>query len=212
MCWINCTVETGYPISHVTVAAFDPDTNQEMKYNERGELRVQSPCSMKEYSKNPDATNTYFWKDDNGCVWGCTSDMGYVDEDGFVYVLGRVSDSFISSSGKSFYCFDVEAVIMENPNIAQCEVVGLKTKKGFEIPVAHLILEDECPLSKLELIRQVHDRCVKNLSPDAVPQGYKIWHTFPVKNNGKQDMELIKNDCNGFVTLRKEELKDILFD
>lgn len=54
MCELGSTVSTdslicvkpgasGYPISHVTVAAFDPDTNQEMKYNERGELRVQSP-------------------------------------------------------------------------------------------------------------------------------------------------------------------------
>lgn len=202
---------TGYPISHVTVTAFDPDTNQEMKYNERGEIRVQSPCSMKEYFKNPDATNRYFWKDDDGCVWGCTGDMGYIDEDGFVYILGRISDFFVTSSGKNFYCFDVEAAIMENPNIAQCEVVGLKTKKGYEIPVAHLIIEGECTLCKLELIRQVHDNCVNSLPPDAVPQGYKICHTFPVKNNGKRDVELIKADRDGFVTIRKGQLEDICF-
>lgn len=203
---------TGYPILDVTVAAFDPDTNREMQYNKRGELRVQSPCRMKEYFKNPDATNTYFWKDDNGSIWGCTGDIGYVDEDGFVYVLGRVGDNFIPSSGRSIYCFDVETVILENSNIAQCEVVGLKTGSGFDIPVAHLILKEECTLSKSELIRQVHDSCVKKLSSDAVPSGYKICNTFPVKVTGKRNMELIKADRDGFVTIRQGQLVETAFD
>lgn len=203
---------TGYPISGVTVAAFDPDTNQEMKYNQRGEIRVQSPCSMKEYFQNPEATAAYFWKDDKGALWGCTNDIGYVDEDGFVHVLGRINDSFITAGGRSFYCFDVESVILDNPNIAQCEVVGLETKEGFDVPAAQLILDEECTLDEYELIQQIHDSCVKNLSPEAVPRGYKICNTFPVKNNGKRDMELLKTDRSGFVTIRGGQLEEVIFD
>lgn len=202
---------TGYPISHVTVAAFDLETNREMKYNKCGEIRVQSPCSMKEYFKNPDATNAYFWKDDDGRVWGCTGDMGYIDEDGFVYVLGRVNDSFISSNGNKIYCFDIENIIMKNSNVAQCEVVGLIISEGFEIPVAHIILNDECTLNDFEILSQIHDSCINSLSPDAIPQGYKICHTFPVKNNGKRDMELIKADRKGFMAIKEGKLENIDF-
>lgn len=203
---------TGYPISGVTVAAFDPDTNQEMKYNQRGEIRVQSSCSMKEYFKNPEATDAYFWKDNKGVVWGCTGDMGYVDEDGFVHVLGRVSDFFISPNRERFYCFDVESVILDNPNIAQCEVVGLRMEEKYDIPVAHLVLEDDCMIDEYELIRQILDSCLANLSPDAVPRGYKICKEFPIKNNGKRDMELLRADRIGFVTIRQEQLTEVWFD
>ena len=52
----------GYPILGVTVAAFNPDTNEECKYNERGEIRVLTTSRMKEYYKRPDATAEFFWK------------------------------------------------------------------------------------------------------------------------------------------------------
>lgn len=67
---------TGFPIKGVIVAAFDMDTNQELQYNQRGELRVMSPARMKCYYKNEIATNEYFYEDKDGQIWGCTGDMG----------------------------------------------------------------------------------------------------------------------------------------
>lgn len=93
----------------VTVAAFNMVTNQELKYGERGEIRVDSPAHMKEYFKNPVATNEYFYKDENGTLWGCTGDIGYVDEEGFVYILGRANDTYKAEDGAVVYCFDVES-------------------------------------------------------------------------------------------------------
>ncbi len=189
---------TGIPIKGVTVAAFDMSTNKELKYGTRGEIRVDSPAHMKEYFKNPEATKKYFYKDENGTLWGRTGDIGYVDEEGFVYILGRATDTFKSKNGEEVYCFDVESQIHKNENVAQCEVVGVAVG-DYEVPVAHIIMEKSCELSKEQLIRDIHNICKINLPEYSVPQGYKVVEAFPIKSSGKRDMEQIRLDRNGFM-------------
>lgn len=208
MCELGSTISTddlkyqkpgaaGFPISGVTVAAIDIETNEEQPYGKPGELRVLSPAHMKGYFNNPEATEAFFWQDGKGQPWGRTGDIGYVDEDGFVHVLGRASDYFIPKSGKKHYCFDIENIILKNPAVAQCEVVGI-LKDGVEVPVAHLILEDGITADKKELLTEIHADCVAVLDEDCVPSGYRICTEFPVKNNGKRDVEKIKEITTGF--------------
>ncbi|MBE5938791.1 MAG: acyl--CoA ligase [Lachnospiraceae bacterium] len=197
---------SGFPIKSVTVGIFDQETNNEKKYYERGEIRVLSPCRMKEYYKNQVATESYFYTDENGDVWGCTGDVGYMDEDGFLFVHGRANDTFVTKKGKSAYCFDVENVILENENVAQCEVVGL-TMGDYDIPVAHLILEKGCVLSKSAVVVAVHQKCQEVLEKEEVPCGYKICTEFPVKSSGKRDMELIRQDREDFLVPTEEGIK-----
>lgn len=207
---VRKTGSTGVPILNVTVAAFDTETNKEKKYNERGEIRVLSPSRMKEYFKNPDATNKFFYKDESGNMWGRTGDIGYIDKDGFVFILGRTTDYYISEKGKRIYCFDIENIILENENIAQCEIVGLP-KDHFQVPVAHIVLEENCNLSEKELLEAIHNNCTKKLTDDCVPCGYKICKAFPVKDNGKRDMELIKSDKENFLIIENFTLKKVSF-
>lgn len=208
MCELGSTISTddrehqkqdaaGFPITGVVVAAFDTETNQELPYNKHGELRVISPAHMKEYFKNPAATAEFFWADMEGRIWGRTGDIGYVDEDGFVHVLGRASDQFTAASGRKHYCFDIENVILQEPNVAQCEVVGLSQSSG-EIPVAHLILEEDTKVDTMELLKKIHELCAHTLDEECVPYGYRICGEFPVKNTGKRDMGKLKTIREGF--------------
>lgn len=209
MCELGSTISTddlkhqkpgaaGFPISEVTVAAFDIETNEEQSYGKPGELRVLSPAHMKGYFNNPRATDEFFWRDEEGRAWGRTGDMGYVDEDGFIHVLGRMSDYFIPKSGIRRYCFDIENVILEDPAVAQCEVVGI-LEDGAEVPVAHLVLEDGAVTDVRGFLKRIHTLCVDRLNTECVPQRYRIWEAFPVKNNGKRDMEKIKEITDGFM-------------
>lgn len=196
--FVRKTGSTGYPIKGVVVSAFDIETNEEKQYGQRGEIRVQSPARMKGYFKNPDATEKYFYTDKQGNKWGCTGDLGYVDEEGFIYILGRASDKFTVQSGKEIYCFDIENVILENENIASCEVVGL-SKDDYFVPVAHFVLEDTCQLASEEVILQIHENCKQKLDADCVPCGYKCRDVFPVKSSGKRDMGALKEERDGFI-------------
>lgn len=201
---------TGFPITGVTVSAFDIETNEEKRYGERGEIRVLSPARMKEYFKNPEATEKFFYKDDGGNLWGCTGDIGYIDHEGFVYVLGRSTDYFISASGNKIYCFDIENLVMKNKNIAHCEVVGIKNK-GVYVPVVHIVLEERCGLSVYEVLDDIHQNCCSELNEDCIPAGYKICKSFPVKASGKRDMQAIQEDRQGFVLPEKDSLISVEF-
>ncbi|MBR3833724.1 MAG: acyl--CoA ligase [Lachnospiraceae bacterium] len=201
---------TGIPIKGVTIAAFDMITNKELKYDERGEIRVDSPAHMKEYFKNPEATNEYFYKDENGTLWGRTGDIGYVDEEGFVYILGRATDTFKPETGDEEYCFDVESQIYKNEYVAQCEVVGISVG-DYDVPVAHIIMEKSCELTEEQLIKDIHNICKANLPEHSVPHGYKIIEAFPIKSSGKRDMELIKQDRAGFIISVGNDIEKVDF-
>lgn len=157
---------TGIPMSNVIAATFDMVDNRELMYGERGEIRVISPSRMKEYYLNEQATDEFFYHDNKGNVWGCTGDVGYIDEDGDIFILGRASDYFVSEQGNKIYCFDVENVILENPNIAYCEVVGVPFANERMTCVAHLILEDDCTVSIEKLIEELDILCRGKLNVD----------------------------------------------
>lgn len=213
MCELGSTITTttrnhnkpnsaGYPIKDVIVTAFDTDTNKELPYNERGEIRVNSPARMKEYFKNPVATNKFFFEDDNGQIWGCTGDIGYVDADGFVFIEGRASDSFFSENGKLIYLFDIEKVALQDVNVSQCKAIN-KEIHNRNIPVLHLALKSHMNIDTADFIRNIANKMEEELPKEAIPVYYKIWTALPVHSNGKRDVEKLREaetglyDANG---------------
>lgn len=68
----------------------------------REEICVSSPAHMKRIFQNTESTDNFFFEDADGNRWGKTGDVGYIDEDGDVYILGRAADIFISIKGIRF--------------------------------------------------------------------------------------------------------------
>ena len=208
MCELGSTITTsspvhsklgsvGYPIKNVNVSAFS-EKYEMVKYYERGEICVSSPAHMKEYFKNTESTDNFFFEYADGNRWGKTGDVGYIDEDGDVYILGRAADIFISIKGNKIYNFDIEAVIRENRNIKDCEVVGFDKGK-YEVPVAYLVIDNNYTGSKEELLIKLHEINKDKMDAEHVPAGYKFVKNFPVKNNGKRDMDAIKKDVDDII-------------
>ncbi len=182
---------SGYPIKGVTVSAFDIFTNKPCRYYERGEIRVLTPARMKGYYNRPDATNEFFWKDSEKKEWGCTGDIGYIDEDGFVFVEGRASDSFTSLSGDTVYNFDIENVILKSKSVFGCEVVGRKNVHGYEEAFCFVVLNQGC--NKDASLKEIRQICEKELDSEHIPVEYVVLDSFPVKVSGKRDMERLYN-------------------
>ena len=190
----------GYPILNAIVAAFDLGTNKELKYGEHGELRVISPARMKGYYKNEVATDAFFYTDEQGRTWGCTGDIGYVDEDGEVFVLGRATDSATLDSGKKVYLFDIEDVILQEESLSGCKVVATK-ENGKTVLAAHMTVRSEVSYDEQSLAQKIHENCKKNLPADEVPTKYKFRDAFPVHPNGKRDNDALRQEKDGVVVI-----------
>ena len=188
----------GYPMLGVTVSAFDLTTNKELPYGQHGEIRVLSPARMKGYYKNPEATAKFFKEDEQGNVWGCTGDIGYVDEDGEVFILGRATDHFRRENGEIVFLFDIEAEILKNEAISQCKVVDIEDK-GKKL-VAHLVFREGVK-DEEDVVASIWSELRKALPSYMVPEYYKIRSSMPVHTNGKRDVGALKIDKEGLKTI-----------
>ncbi len=188
----NTIGSAGIPTPHVIVSAFDLETNKELKYGVRGEIRVCSPCKMLGYYKNEQATNDFFYKDEQGNIWACTGDMGYVAEDGNVYVDGRISSSYTNSNNEPIYLFDIERAILDIEQIRQCKVV-VSEFYGKKIHVAHIVLTDGA--DREQTLKLVKEHCSSKLSANHMPSLFKLYNdTLPVAPSGKLNtVEMEKN-------------------
>lgn len=177
----------GIPLPAVVVAAFDADNMKECTYGEYGEIMIQTPCCMKEYYHNAELTHNFFWKDGDGNTWCRTGDVGYINENGEVYVLGRVADSMRTKSGKRLYFFEVETVVQEEATVAQCKVVYLEENDEWLVNlVLHIALEED------ELHLRLDELCKDVLGENQTIR-YKVWDAFPLTPNGKCDVRAMKS-------------------
>ncbi len=106
---------------------------------EAGEVAGRSRWMMDGYWRKPEATAEATWIDDEGRPWLRTGDIGRLDDEGFLYVFDRKKD-MILSGGQNVYPADIEEVLVDHPQIAECAVIGAPDPKWGETPVAIAVL------------------------------------------------------------------------
>ncbi|MBR2877353.1 MAG: AMP-binding protein, partial [Clostridia bacterium] len=175
------------------------ETNKELRYGERGEIRVCSPCKMLGYYKNEQATNDFFYTDKDGNVWACTGDMGYVKEDGSVYVDGRISSSYKNQNDETIYLFDIERAVLDIEKVRQCKAV-VSEINGMKTHVAHIALVDGVNTS--EVLKEVKIHCEKKLLANHLPTLVKVYNSaLPVSASGKLDVAKMENDTSDLIEI-----------
>jgi len=113
----------GLPVSYTEIKILEPNAEG------IGEIAVTSPSVMIGYFENQEATDEVIVKMEDGKRWLLTGDLGKVDNDGFLYILGRKKNLIVTSAGKNVYPEEVE-VLFSSRLIAEVLVVGRKGKDG----------------------------------------------------------------------------------
>ena len=108
----------GQPMIGTDIRIVDEEGN-DLPLGKVGEVWIQSPMNVRGYWNKPEATEKAFT---NG--WFHTGDAGYVDDDGFLYVVDRIKDMVIRG-GENVYCAEVEAAVFEHESVADCAVFGV---------------------------------------------------------------------------------------
>lgn len=98
----------------------DPVTGTDCGPRQVGELLCRLPGRQREYYKDPEATRST-WTEDG---WLRSGDLAYTDEDGFIYISGRIKDVIIRG-GNNVHATDVEAVLLEHPGVREAAVAGI---------------------------------------------------------------------------------------
>ena len=159
---------------------------------------------MLEYYKNPDATKDFFYEDHNGIKWSRTGDIGYINTDGSLVVLGRKEDRSIINEVQ-IYNFDIERAFLESEKIKLCEVQTHPSDD--EKLIAHIVWENSVA-AYLRLHPELLDKYLKELKvlvnkklnvPEAVPNCFRIWDTFPSASSGKRDIAFIKSQTDNLI-------------
>ncbi len=185
------TNETGYPIPGVFVKIVDPKTGKEVKQGERGIIHISSAAASDRYLNNKEATDNYFYYDENGIRWANLGDIAVQNPDGSYSMLGRSSDSYVDENGETKYLFDIEYALSEDDPVIEWEITAFKANEKKTDVVAQVVLKNEYIGHEQEIVSYL---CKKyNLD------GVKFYDSFETSEvTGKRDYQLLKHDYNGY--------------
>ena len=184
----------GIPMIDVDLAIFEYQTDKEIPYGQglEGEICISGPTLMKGYLNNPEATNAVKRYHNDGKYWLHTDDIGVMDEDGFVFHKGRYK-RMLTRSGAKLWLSALEEDVMKTGLVKDCCAVKYPDQAEREVPVLHVVLNNENEGAIEELDKYIRENC----PPIYLPKYYVIKEYLPVTEvNNKKD----------FKTLEKEDI------
>jgi long-chain acyl-CoA synthetase len=167
----------GVPFPDVDCAIVDLDDEvTEMSVGEVGEIVINAPHMMSEYYKMPEESKSVLREREDGRLWVYTGDIGYMDEDGYFYLVGR-KKNMILIGGFNVYPLQIEEVLRNHPAVADVRVAGIPHPKnvGEEAVKAWVILEQGQKVKNAELVSY----CKEFLGGYEIPRRYEFVDELP---------------------------------
>ena len=187
----NLAGSMGRPIPGHQVAVVDESGNPATT-GEVGEIAVRrpDPVMFLEYWRNAEATHAKFIND-----WSLTGDLARMDEDGYLWFVGR-KDDLITSSGYRIGPAEIEECIMKHPAVGMVAVIGKPDPVRTEVVKAFVVLRDDVPPS-LELSQELKQFVKQRLAAHEYPREIEFIESLPMTATGK----IMRRE------LKKEELE-----
>lgn len=181
----------GIPVPYETIGIFKPGTDEELKYNEQGEICITGPTVMKYYLNNQEETDKVIKVHSDGKRWIHTKDIGYMDENGHVFHCERIKNIFMRT-GFNVHPSTIAEFINTLPFIKNSYVMGFDHPKEQSVPIAFVVIDENTNLSKEEIEKELREQCFRNLEETSVPYDFVFVDQLPVNLGGKIDGQTIR--------------------
>ena len=178
----------GLPLPGVEVIVTDPATGAPLPQGEIGVLEVRGPNVFAGYWKMPDKTAEELR--DNGFF--ITGDLGRIDADGYVHIVGRGKDLIISG-GYNIYPKEIELVIDDLPGVVESAVIGVPHKDFGEAVVAVIVAQDGVEISAKDVSNMIKD----NLARFKQPKSIEFVQALPRNAMGKVQKNVLREAYDG---------------
>lgn len=175
----------GLPLPATDIRFADVDDPKKVVANgQRGELQVKGPQVMRGYYDNDEATKEAFVDG-----WLRTGDVGYIDEDGYVFLVDRIKDLIITS-GFNIYPRNIEEALYRHEAVDECNVIGVPDERRGEAPVAFVKLRD----GQVTTARELKEFLGQHLSKIEVPREILFRDELPKTLVGKLSKKELRED------------------
>lgn len=183
----------GIPFVKNVISIFDYEELTEKQIGEEGEVWISTPTEMLGYYDNPVETEKVKYVDENGVSWIRTGDIGKLDNDGHIYIVGRIKRMIVRNGNKIFPT-NVENLILQNNNISNCVIVGVDDPIERKVPIIHIVLSENCTKSLDEIIEYIKQIICQNLPIFNVPKKYVFRDELPLTSINKVDFKALENE------------------
>ncbi|HEY0241123.1 MAG TPA: AMP-binding protein [Gemmatimonadaceae bacterium] len=171
----------GMPLPDVEVIIVDADDGEtRLRAGESGEIVIKAPQLMQGYWQRPEETREMIRLSDTGERLLYTGDLGYLDEDGYLFIVDRKKD-LIKTSGYQVWPREIEEVISSHPAVHEVGVAGVPDKMRGEKAKAWIVLNDGAKLTESE----VKSWCRERLAAYKVPAKFEFVADLPKTQVGK---------------------------
>ena len=162
------------------------EERRELPLGETGEIAVRGPFLMKGYYNNPQATAAVI--DEDG--WYYTTDLAYLDENGYVFIQGRRSEMY-KSGGENIYPREIEDLLEAHPAVLFAAVLGMPDEIYQETGWAFIMLTPGRQVGEAELV----ELCKNKLANFKVPKRFFIRPLLPMLASGKINKMALKEEA-----------------
>ncbi len=195
----NIVGSAGVPLVRVNCKVVAPKTTDELEYGIEGEICFSGPTLMLGYYDNHEATDEVIKVHDDGVRWLHTGDLGYINEDGVIFVTGRIKRIIMTkgNDGQVTKLFPdrIEKAIYSNPAVELCCVIGIPNEARINYPKAFIVLKDGT-IQNEDVRLSILNSCKGLLPYYMIPEEIEFRTDLPRTSRGKVDYRALEQEID----------------
>lgn len=189
----------GIPMPKMNCKIVDIDTTNELKYGEEGEVCLSGPTLMLGYYQKENETKEIIRIHSDGLRWIHTGDLGYINEDGVLFIAGRIKRIMMTrgKDGNPTKMFPdrIEKAVCSHPAVEVCGVIGVSDKERINYPVAFVVIKKDVSITE-EVKNDIYNTCTTMLPDYQVPERFEYCTELPRTARGKIDYRALQEQAS----------------